>query len=101
MPTENELKQQLQAIAANEYRVPDNVDVWQVTQDMLVHIGSIDPELRDGLIYHVFVKWAQAELYTPDQYRSILEHGPGRTASLPGSGRTRYRFGFHAIVLVR
>ncbi len=50
MPTENELKQQLQAIAANEYRVPDHIDYWQVTQDMLVHIGSIDPELRDDLI---------------------------------------------------
>jgi hypothetical protein len=73
MPTEHALKAQLQTIAANDYRVPDHIDYWQVTQDMLVHIGSIDPELRDHLIYRVFVKWAQAELYTPDQYRAILD----------------------------
>jgi hypothetical protein len=72
MLTENELKQQLQAVAANEYRVPDNVDVWQVIQDMLVHIGSIDSELRDDLIYTTFVRWARADLYTNDQYRSLL-----------------------------
>jgi len=72
MPTENELKQQLQAIAANEYRVPDNVDHWQVTQDMLIHIGSLDPELRDDLIYSTLIKWEEADRYTADQYRAIL-----------------------------
>jgi hypothetical protein len=72
MLTENELKQQLQAIAANEYRVPDHIDYWQITQDMLVHIGSIDPELRDDLILTTVSKWARADLYTEDQYRAIL-----------------------------
>lgn len=72
MLTENELKQQLQAIAANEYCVPDKVDYWQVTRDMLAHLGSLDPELRDDLIYTTFVKWAGAGRYTNDQYRSLL-----------------------------
>jgi hypothetical protein len=72
MPSEHELKVQLQAIAANDYRVPDHIDYWQVTQDMLVHIGSIDPELRDNLILTTLSKWARAHLYTPDQYRAIL-----------------------------
>ncbi len=72
MPTENKLKQQLQTIAANDYRVPENVDYWQVTQSMLIHIGSIDSELRDELIYTTFVKWARAELYTAEQYRALL-----------------------------
>ncbi len=73
MPTENELKQQLQAIAAINYRVPENVDYWQVTQSMLVHIGAIDSELRDDLIYTTFVKWSRANLYTNDQYRALLK----------------------------
>ncbi len=72
MLTEVELKSQLQAIAANDYRVSDGIDYWQTSQDMLAHIGAIDPELRDDLIYTTFNKWAHAELYTPDQYRAIL-----------------------------
>lgn len=72
MLPENELKQQLQTVAANEYHMPADVDYWQVTQAMLAHIGAIDPELRDELIYMTFVKWAQAELYTVEQYRALL-----------------------------
>jgi len=72
MLTENELKQQLQAIAASEYRLPEHIDYWQVTQDMLTHLGSIDAELRDKLIYTTFTKWARAGRYSSDQYRTIL-----------------------------
>jgi hypothetical protein len=72
MFTESELKQQLQAIAADDYRVPDGVDYWQLTQEMLVYIGTIDPELRDDLILTTISQWAKAEHYTPDQYRAIL-----------------------------
>ena len=72
MRTESELKQQLQLIAANEYRVPTDVDYWQVTQDMLTHLGSIDAELRDQLIYTTFTKWARAGLYSADQYHTLL-----------------------------
>ena len=72
MLTQTELKSQLQAIAADNYRVPEGIDYWQVSLEMLAHLGSIDPELRDDLIYTTFNKWAHAELYTPDQYRAIL-----------------------------
>jgi hypothetical protein len=72
MRTANELKQLLQAIAADDYRVPDGVDYWQVTQDMLAYIGVIDPELRDDLILTTVSKWARAERYTANQYRAIL-----------------------------
>jgi len=72
MSTESELKSQLQAIAANNYGMPDGVDYWQVSLEMLTHLGSIDPELRDDLIYTTFAKWARAGRYTPDQYRAIL-----------------------------
>jgi Protein of unknown function (DUF2785) len=72
MLTESELKRQLQGIAANDYHVPDNVDYWQMTQDMLANIGVIDPELRDELILTTVSKWARADRYTPDQYRTIL-----------------------------
>ncbi len=76
MLTEAELKSQLHAIVANDYRVPDSApdggDYWQVSLAMLAHLGAIDPELRDDLIYTAFTKWARAELYTPDQYRAIL-----------------------------
>ncbi|CAG0935815.1 hypothetical protein TFLX_04665 [Thermoflexales bacterium] len=72
MLTETELKRQLQTSAANDYGVPEHADYWQLTQDMLAHIGSTDPELRDDLIYTTFVKWAGADRYTDDQYRALL-----------------------------
>jgi hypothetical protein len=72
MSSENELKKQLQLIAVNEYRVPAAVDYGQVTRDMLTHLGSIDAELRDQLIYTTFTKWARAGLYSSDQYRTLL-----------------------------
>ena len=72
MLTGPQLKAHLRAIAANDFRAPDGADYWQLTQEMLAHIGSLDPELRDDLIYRTVVKWAGAELYTNDQYRAIL-----------------------------
>jgi len=72
MLTENELKTQLQVVAANDYRPPAGVDAWSLTLDMLTQLGSIDAELRDELIYTTFVHWARAGLYTPDQYRALL-----------------------------
>lgn len=72
MLTEQALKDQLHTIALNDFNLPDGIDHWALTREMLAHLGSIDPELRDGLIYHVLVKWAQAERYAPDQYRAML-----------------------------
>ncbi len=72
MLTENELKQQLQTVAANEYRVPEGMDYWSMTLDMLTHLGSIDAELRDQLIYTTFTHWARAGLYSSDQYHIML-----------------------------
>ena len=54
MLTEAELKSQLQAIAANDYRAPDGVDYGQTSLVMLTHVGAIDPALRDGLIDTIF-----------------------------------------------
>lgn len=72
MLTESELKAQLSAIAATEYRASIGVDAGSLTLDMLTHLGSIDAELRDRLIYTTFVKWARAGLYAPDRYRALL-----------------------------
>ena len=52
--------------------MPDNVDYWSVTLDMMAHLGSIDAELRDKLIYTTFTKWAHAGLYSSDQYHTML-----------------------------
>ena len=73
MLTATELTDQLRAVAANGYRVPNEVDYWQISLAMLAHIGAIDPELRDDLIYTTFARWARAGLYTPDQSRVILK----------------------------
>lgn len=72
MLTEQELKLQLSDIAKNEYRLPDGVDHWRLALDMLSHLGTPDPELRDDLIYTTFIKWARQGRFSPDQFRTLL-----------------------------
>ncbi|GAB6988681.1 DUF2785 domain-containing protein [Paenibacillus pini] len=67
------LKELLQEISNHDYQVPIGVSPVQVVHEMLLHIGSIDSELRDNLIYSTFYKWISNEILTIEQVRSVLE----------------------------
>jgi hypothetical protein len=69
---ESELRQTLQTVAGNNWEPLPGMDAWAVTGAMLDHIGSTDPELRDGLIYTAFARWS-AQQYTPEQKRALLQ----------------------------
>lgn len=63
--SETELKRELQAFL-NDSITWQQVDQRKVIHSMLVHIGSVDSELRDGLIYGTF--------YTMILEKNLLDH---------------------------
>lgn len=48
-------------------------DLELLLEDMLKHIGSVDAELRDALIYPAFMKLIDEELLMPNQFQTLLE----------------------------
>lgn len=77
MLTEQALKDQLQIIASNDFQLPDGLDRWMLAQEMLAHLGAIDPELRDDLIYRILSRWALRDQFTTDQLRQLLNIDTG------------------------
>lgn len=73
MLTEQALKDQLLIIKADDFNLPDKADRWTLAQGMLAHLGSIDPELRDDLIYRTLSRWALRDKFTPDELRRLLK----------------------------
>ncbi|MCM3388305.1 DUF2785 domain-containing protein [Ureibacillus chungkukjangi] len=49
----------------------DDVDL--MLEAMLKHIGSVDAELRDALIYPTFMKMIDEELLTPNQFHYLFD----------------------------
>jgi hypothetical protein len=70
MSVENALKERLSRIAQNGYHVSDETEVWPLAIQMMRSLGSIDPELRDILIYSTLDRWT--ELYFDAQQLGIL-----------------------------
>jgi hypothetical protein len=70
--TEQELKAQLQAIAQDDYRLPAGLDHFELALEMLRQIGSLDPELRDDLIYRTLLKWTVNGLFSHEQLSALL-----------------------------
>jgi hypothetical protein len=68
-----ELKNQLQIIASNNYALPEKMDPFSLSMEMLSNIGSTDCELRDDLIYSTLANWiVRNSLFTTDQLLQIL-----------------------------
>lgn len=58
-------KELLQSIKSNNYVIPENTNIKDLTQKMMENIGSTDPELRDDLIYTVFARIVmRTEIFT-------------------------------------
>lgn len=62
--TERKLKQFLTVIKNNEFELAEGINPDEITDEMLKYIGSIDPELRDNLIYVTFYNWVLGDGYT-------------------------------------
>ena len=53
-------------IRNNEFAVPDGQDVFALTEELFVYLGSPDPDLRDSIAYEVFATWLDKGLYPPE-----------------------------------
>ena len=56
---EAQLKAKLQALAENDFQLSEGEDLDALLAAMMNHIGSLDPELRDELIYVGFYNLIQ------------------------------------------
>lgn len=64
------LKDALLQIKENDYQAPS--DAFQLVQEMIHNIGSIDAELRDDLIYTTLAHWIPSNSVTPDELKQLL-----------------------------
>lgn len=64
------LKEKLISIKANNYQAPP--DAFQLMQDMLHNIGSVDAELRDELIYTTLSHWIPSNVLTANELEQLI-----------------------------
>ncbi len=70
--TEKFLKEKLEKVKENNYVLRDEQNAYELAKEMLNHIGSIDPVLRDDLIFSIFSKWIKDDVFTFDQLQNLL-----------------------------
>jgi hypothetical protein len=66
------LKDELSKIKANQYKVPVNLNAFDLAVDMMEHIGDVDSELRDNLIYSTILNWVTQDVFNTQQMRELL-----------------------------
>lgn len=73
MLNETQLKEKLQILEQNEFRLSEQDDLSEILPAMLQHIGSIDSVLRDDLIYSAFRTWMYDDhVVSQEQMRNML-----------------------------
>ncbi|MCA0350590.1 MAG: DUF2785 domain-containing protein [Chloroflexi bacterium] len=73
MIIEQDLKDQLQTIADNNFSISNEVKPFDLALMMLDHIGSTDSYLRDNLIYTSFATWIlDHHLFSHDELNQLL-----------------------------
>lgn len=60
------LKQILQQVRDNNYAIPNDLTVEDLTLAMINNIGAIDSELRDELTYSTFSQWILGKKLSTD-----------------------------------
>lgn len=74
------------SIAQNDYQLPQEHTLAELTRTLFSYLSSTDPELRDDIAYTVYANWLKHELYTKEELRehvqellANLEKGIGET----------------------
>lgn len=71
---ETQLKKQLKTIAAAGFKVPADFDLYSLALGMMDHIGSLDSDLRDGLIYSSLGTWiVKLNYFSQQQLAKLLD----------------------------
>ncbi|MBX3085396.1 MAG: DUF2785 domain-containing protein [Anaerolineae bacterium] len=63
----------LLSIADNDYQLPAQYSIEEVTGELLANIGIPDPEQRE-LVYDILSQWILDQRYSPDMLHSLIEH---------------------------
>ncbi|OOM72016.1 hypothetical protein CLPUN_48460 [Clostridium puniceum] len=69
---ENKLKEKLIKIENNNYLLEREKDYFNIGLEMLESIGSLDPILRDDLIYGTLSNWILENKFTVEQLKKLL-----------------------------
>jgi hypothetical protein len=72
MLDERALKQRLQTIASDNYKVPTRPELYPLVLAMGTYTGSLDPELRDDLIYMTMATWIERNVFESKDLQEIL-----------------------------
>ena len=72
MLNEQALKLRLQAIASDNYEAPTRPELYPLVLAMGTYTGSLDPELRDDLIYTTMATWIARDIFEPKKLNEIL-----------------------------
>ncbi|OPJ56633.1 DUF2785 domain-containing protein [Clostridium oryzae] len=66
------LKQKLLEIEEKNYELEAEGDYYKLALEMMKHIGSLDAELRDNLIYGTMFKWITNDKFNFEQLMEVL-----------------------------
>jgi hypothetical protein len=70
---EAELKHTLEQLVADDFPIPPADELSELVEGMLAHIGALDFDLREILIYPAFKTWIlEKRAFTPDQMRELV-----------------------------
>lgn len=87
MRTEEQLKELLSNSKANHWEIPEGVELYELSIECLKYIGTIDPVLRDDLIYEWFCEVIENNKLSHEQMRVILEQCLSETHLFYGVGK--------------
>jgi hypothetical protein len=59
-------------IRDNKYAIPEGHSISELTEELFSYIGSLDPELRDGVAYETFANWLDQDQYTLEMIRPYI-----------------------------
>jgi len=76
---ENMLKEELKRIKENNYLPEGDKSYFTLGLEMLENIGSLDPELRDNLIYEILYTWISNNRFTFKELKELLNISLGRS----------------------
>lgn len=72
MLDEQTLKERLREIAGDNYKAPTRPELYPLVLAMGTYTGTLDPELRDDLIYMTMTTWIERDVFEPKDLNEIL-----------------------------
>ena len=70
---EQALKERLQEIVADDCKAPTRPELYPLMLSMGTYTGSLDPELRDDLIYMTMATWIERDVFEAKDLNEILQ----------------------------